>query len=113
MQSLNEADVNAEPFFGLGMSLAIHGDYEGAIECIEQAISLEQARPELRLCAGWIYYKLEKWDQVTECLDKCREICPRQEPYRSRCRQLRRATNYTKFIRGCQQWVHRIMTHKK
>ncbi|MFZ9010884.1 MAG: tetratricopeptide repeat protein [Anaerohalosphaeraceae bacterium] len=113
MQSLNEADVNAEPFFGLGMSLAVHGDYEGAIECMEQAICLEQTRPELRLCAGWIYYKLEKWDQVTECLDKCREICPRQEPYRSRCRQLRRATNYTKFIRGCQQWVHRIIRHKK
>lgn len=96
MQALNEADANGEPFFGLGMSLAIHGDYEGAIECIEQAIILEPTRPELRLCAGWIYYKLEKWDRVTECLGEC----PGQEPYRSRHRQLRRAARWA-------QWLHR------
>ena len=113
MQALNEADANGEPFFGLGMSLAIHGDYEGAAECIEQAICLEPTRPELRLCAGWIYYKLEKWDQVTECLGKCLEICPKQEPYRSRCRQLRRAALYAKTLRCFKQWIHRLLGRKK
>jgi tetratricopeptide (TPR) repeat protein len=113
MQSLNEANENGEPFFGLGMSLAIHGDYDGAAECIEQAICLEPTRPELRLCAGWIYYKLEKWDQVTECLAKCREICPKQEPYRSHCRQLRRAALYTKCVHRCKQWIHRFLRRNK
>ncbi len=95
MQALNEADVNGESFFGLGMSLAIHGDYEGAVECIEQAICLEPIRPELRLCAGWIYFKLEKWDQVAECLGQC----PERQPYRGRWRQLQRAVRYKKCLR--------------
>ena len=109
MQALNEADINGEPLFGLGMTLAIHGDYEGALECIDQAICLEPGRPELRLCAGWLHYKLENWPQVSQCLEKCREICPDHEPYRGHYRQLKRAATYTKNLRRCQQWLHRLL----
>ena len=105
MQALNEADVNGESFFGLGMSLAIHGDYEGAAECIEQAIALEPSRPELQLCAGWIYYKLEKWDQVTESLGQC----PKRQPYRGRYRQLERAMRYKKYLRRFRKLFGRFI----
>ncbi|MHC5146273.1 MAG: tetratricopeptide repeat protein [Planctomycetota bacterium] len=98
MQALNEGEANDEPFFGLGMSLAIHGDYAGALECLEQATALAPERVELRLCAGWIYYKLEQWGAVDECLEKCRVICPKQEPFSGRCRQLGRAVRYKKFM---------------
>ncbi len=108
MQALNEADANGEPFFGLGMSLAIHGDYEGAVECLEQAICLESTRPELRLCAGWIYYKLEKWDQVTDCLGQC----PKRQPHRGRCRQLQRAVRYKKCLRRLREWWSRFVPGK-
>ncbi len=112
MQALNEANTNDESFFGLGMSLAIHGDYEGGVECIERAICLEQNRPDLRLCAGWIYYKLEQWDKVGECLAKCREICPKQEPFRSRCRQLQRAMLITKIHQWCKRWMKRFTVRR-
>lgn len=106
MQALNEADVNGESFFGLGMSLAVHGDYEGAVECIEQAISLGPTRPELRLCAGWIYYKLEQWDQVTECLGEC----PDQEPYRSRYRHLQRLVRFNKCLCSFKNRIRRFLS---
>ena len=105
MQALNETDDNGESFFGLGMSLAIHGDYEGAAECIEQAIALEPPRPELRLCAGWIYYQLEKWDQVAEYLAEY----PERQPYRGRYRQLQRAVCYKKNLHRCQKWFSRLL----
>jgi tetratricopeptide (TPR) repeat protein len=104
MQALNEADANSDSFFGLGMSLAIHGDYEGALECLDQAIILQPDRFELRLCAGWIYYKLEKWDNVLECLGQC----PGQEPFRSRYQQLQRAVHYKKFLGRFRKLFERI-----
>lgn len=106
MQALNEADANGESFFGLGMSLAIHGDYEGAVECIEQAICLEPSRPELRLCAAWICYKLEKWDQVSEYLGEC----PKQEPYCGRWRGIKRAIRYKKCLLYLRRWLLPIRT---
>jgi tetratricopeptide (TPR) repeat protein len=101
MQALHEEDISDQAFFGLGMTLAAHGDYEGALECIEQAIARAPNRPELRLCAGWIHYKLQQWDAVEENIRKCRQIVPNQEPYRSRCRQLQRAARSKKFLDFC------------
>lgn len=94
MQALNEADANDESFFGLAMSLLIHGDYPGAVECIEHALALAPDRPELHLCAGWLYYKLGQWDQALECVRKCRRIYPKQQPYGNRCRALERAVRW-------------------
>ena len=107
MQALNEAEVSYEAFFGLGMSLAVHEDHEGALECIEQAIALAPNRPELRLCAGWLNYKLQRWNEVEENIGKCRQIHPTQEPYRSRCRQLLRAMRCKKLLLYCQKWYER------
>lgn len=101
MRSLNEGDGHYEPFFGLGMSLAIHGDYAGALECFEQAICFETTRPELWLSMGWLCYKLRQWDRVKACLQQCSW----QEPYRGRCRELQRAVRYQK----CLQWLTRWM----
>jgi len=109
MQTLNEGAANYEPFFGLGMSLAIHGDYAGAFECLEQAMALSPDRPELRLCAGWICYQLEKWDRVDECVTKCLDICRRQEPYRTHCRQLERAVWFRKRRNSLHKWFGRFM----
>ena len=106
MQALNEEDASYEAFFGLGMSLAVHGDYDGALECIEQAVMLAPNRPELRLCAGWLNYKLRRWDQAEENARRCRQIHPNQEPYRSRCRQLQRAVRWKKCLQRWQKMVN-------
>jgi tetratricopeptide (TPR) repeat protein len=91
MQSLNEGNNNQDCFFGLGMTLALHGDYAGAVECLDQAICLEPQSPKLLLCAGWLHYQQANWDLADQCVQKCQTIYPNQQPYRSRCRQLRRA----------------------
>ena len=98
IKALNETEVDYEPYFGLAMSLLIHGDYSGAFECIEQALALAPNRAELYLCAGWLHYKCGRWDQSLECVQRCRRIHPRQEPYRSRCQQLARAVRWSRFL---------------
>lgn len=101
MQALNEENVSDESFFGLGMSLLIHGDYHGAAECLEQALMLAPHRPELHLCAGWLHYKLGQWDQALASADRCRRLRPTQQPYKNRCRQLVRAIRYKQAL---QRW---------
>jgi tetratricopeptide (TPR) repeat protein len=110
MQALNEGENNHEPFFGLAMSLAIHGDYEGALECIEQSVMLAPNRPELRLCAGWLNCKLQRWDQAEENVCECNQIHRNQEPYRTRCRQLQRAVRWKKRLQNWQEIVNTIRT---
>lgn len=108
MQALNEGENNHQAFFGLGMSLAIHGDYDGALECIEQAVALASNRSELRLCAGWLYYKLRRWDQAEEHVRKCLQIHPTQEPYRTRCRRILRAIRYKKCLETCRNLFNTV-----
>lgn len=105
MQALNESDISAECFFGLGMTLAIHGDYPGAIECIDQAVVIQPANPDLLLCAGWIHYRMEQWDSAIQCVKKCMAICPKQQPYRGRCRQLRRAVSVGRLFEKAPTWI--------
>ncbi|MEN8127732.1 MAG: tetratricopeptide repeat protein [Planctomycetota bacterium] len=112
MQALNEAEINDEAFFGLGMSLAVYGDYDGAIECVEQAICLEPDKAELQLCAGWINYQLGQWDQAAEHVRKCRQIHPDQEPYRGRSRELMRVIRCGKFLESAHRLFGRIFPSK-
>lgn len=108
MQALNESESNHEAFFGLGMSLAIHNDYVGALECVEQAIMRAPNRPELRLCAGWLNYKLRRWELADQNALRCRQIHRNQEPYRTRCRQLQRAVRWKRCLQCCRRILGRV-----
>ncbi|MCI0498857.1 MAG: tetratricopeptide repeat protein [Planctomycetales bacterium] len=98
MQVLNGAGTHDGAFYGLGMALAIHGDYKGAVDCVEQALCVNSSRPDWLLAAGWLYYKLEKWLQADECVQKCRRLHRGRQPWQARCRCLQRAVRCKKIL---------------
>ncbi|MBL7214975.1 MAG: tetratricopeptide repeat protein [Phycisphaerae bacterium] len=98
LKILEQEDSNDDVFFGLAVSLAMGGEYEGALQCLKQAMRLSPDKPELLLCAGWICYRLEKWTHGLGYAKKCHIAYPNQEPWRSQCRKLKRAILFEKTL---------------
>lgn len=104
LQILEQEDSNADVFFGLGAALAMGGEYDGALQCIKQAIRLNPNKPELMLTAGWMCHRRKKWLQGLHYVEKCRAVYPNQEPWKSRCRELKRAILFEKRIEKIKSW---------
>lgn len=98
LKILEQDDSNEDVFFGLAISLARGGEYEGAMQCLKQAIRLCPNRPELLLCAGWLCYRLKKWVHGLCYAKKCQTAYPNQQPWKSRCRELKRAIYFRKVF---------------
>ena len=113
IQALAEVESDYEPYFGLSMTLLVHGDYSGAFDCIEQALMLDANRAELYLCAGWLHYKLAQWDAALDCVQRCRQIHPKQQPYRSRCQQLAKSIRWNRFLETGRTFLSRFSNRKK
>lgn len=95
---LEQDDSNSDVFFGLGISLAMSTEYEGALQCIKQAIRVDSNRPELLLCAGWLCCRMKKWTHALAYAKKCQSAYPNQQPWHSRCRELKRAILLNKLM---------------
>lgn len=107
MQVFNEGCVDYRAFWGLGMSLAIHGDYESALQCIQQALALEPNRPELLLAAGWLSFKLGDLESAAEFACWCtRHHCNRQ-PMKGRTDRLNRAIRFQTWFQKMRSWFKR------
>lgn len=109
MQILNEAGTHEGAFYGLGMTLAVHGDYEGALHCVEQALCVNSSRPDWLLAAGWLCYQLEEWPQAAECIRKCLQLHPSRQPWRNQCRRLQRAIRVKKIISAARSIFSRFI----
>ena len=108
LRILEQGDSDSGSFFGLSISLAMKGEYESGLLSLRQAIRLSPDKPELRLCAGWICYKLGKWRQALCYVRKCQNICQNRQPWQSQCRELKKAILFRKNvskIAGFVQWL--------
>ncbi len=108
LQILDQDDTSNQAFFGLGISLALNAEYQGALECLNHAIQLKPQKPELLLCAGWVCCKLQLWQQGTQYIRQCQAIHPNVEPWRGRCRELKKAIRINKIIQKMRDFIHRF-----
>ncbi len=110
LQALELGDPEPNTYYGLAVSLAMGGEYDGAIQCLKQAMRLNPDKPELLLCAGWISYHRRKWAQALHYVKKCQSIYPGQQPWRDRCRQLRRVILLDRIGERLKAgWVRRLL----
>ena len=98
LKALEQESSDDDVFFGLAVSLAMDAEYDGALQCLKQAIRLRRNRPALLLCAGWVCYRLGKWRQALRYVKRCRNISRSCQPWRSRCRELQWAILCKKII---------------
>jgi len=98
LRIMEQGDSDSSSFFGLSMSLAIRGEYERGLLSLRQAIRLSPDKPELRLCAGWICYKLGKWQRALCYVRKCRDLSRNRQPWRNQCRELKKAILFKKNL---------------
>jgi tetratricopeptide (TPR) repeat protein len=109
MQIFNDGNVDFRAFQGLAMSLILHGDYESALHCIDQALKIEPVRPELLLAAGWLCLKLDDLENAAVFTDKCNSAHRSQQPFRSRTNQLKRAIWLKKTRRTIQTRIRTLL----
>ncbi|MHC5082569.1 MAG: tetratricopeptide repeat protein [Planctomycetota bacterium] len=109
LQVLDQDSKNYSPYYGLGMSLAMTGEFTGALQCLKHAIRLDSKRPELLICAGWICYKLEKWKHGLKYVRKCLRLYPDRQPYKTRCKELQRAILYERSCHKVRGIFDRIL----
>ncbi len=109
LQILDRDDSNEDAFFGLGVSMALNAEYEGASECFNHAIQLDPDRPEIVLCAAWTCCKLRLWTQALEYVRQCQATHSRFEPYRSRCRELKRSILFRKTVEKLSLLIRRLV----
>ncbi len=107
LQVLERAEANESVFYGLGMSLAMGGEYESALRCVRHAVRLNPKRPEILLCAGWLSFKLEKWSHAIWYAVKCQVISRGRQPYRSRCLELKRSAVWAAIRRKISKNISR------
>jgi tetratricopeptide (TPR) repeat protein len=93
LQVLEMDHEHEKAFFGLGTSLAAAGQYENALQCLKHAMRLARGNRDLLLSAGWLCLKLGKWAQAVHYAQRCLTLSPCQQPYRSRCNELKRAVH--------------------
>lgn len=91
---LEESEGSDNVFYGLGMSLAMSGEYEGARRCLRHAIRLNPKHADALLSAGWVCYKMDKWAQALWYGIKCQAVSRGRQPYRSQCRKLKKSVLY-------------------
>lgn len=91
LRALEEADAGDSVFYGLGMSLAMGGEYGGAMRCLRHAIQLNPTQPDSLLCAGWLCYKMKKRPQAMWYAMKCQVVSRGCQPYRRRCQELKKS----------------------
>lgn len=111
LQVLEQDDGNADVYFGLAVSLAMGGEYAGALQSLKRAMRLKPDQPELLLCAGWVCCQRRRWAHALYYVRKCQAVYPEQEPWRSRCRELKRTIILSRFIAKIKagRWVRWFM----
>ncbi len=99
LRVLEEADGSDNVFFGLGVSLAMSAEYEGAMRCLRHAIHLNPKRADSLICAGWLCFKMKKWSRALWYVIKCSRVSANRQPYRRQCRKLKKSILFAMFTR--------------
>ena len=74
----------------LGLCLALREEYEGAEQCVRQAIGLEPDNPDYHIAGAWLSLRQRQWDLAVRRADLALEIGPGNRPLRKACREIRR-----------------------
>jgi len=88
LQALDVEHEEARAFSGLGVAMALRGEYAAGRQCLEQALRLGEGDAVTLLSAAWMCCQLEDWDAARGYAARSRALSCEQEPYRSACRTL-------------------------
>ncbi|MCE5184778.1 MAG: tetratricopeptide repeat protein [Planctomycetaceae bacterium] len=108
LQALEQDNQQGIAFFGLGAALAVSGQYDNALQCLKHSIRINNTNRDSLLCAGWLSFKLGKWALALKYAQKCRALSPDQQPYKSRCRELKRAVYTQLAIKKAKTLLQRV-----
>ncbi|MHC4552582.1 MAG: tetratricopeptide repeat protein [Planctomycetota bacterium] len=108
LQVLEQAEADDSVFYGLGMSLAVGGEYESAAQCLRHAIRLNRTNPELLICAAWLSCKMKEWTRAYYFAVKCQIICKGRQPWLKHCRQIKKSA----MLHLAKSKIRRFFTRK-
>lgn len=112
LQVLEQDNHHYKAFFGLSASLAAIDQHESALQCLRHAIRLDNRNRDMLLSAGWLAFKLGKWAHAITYARKCCKLSPDQQPYKSRCRELKRAVIKGVVVEKTKRLLSGILPNK-
>lgn len=78
-----DVEKDSRAFSGLGMALALRGEFAGARQCLEQSLRLNNEDAATLLKTAWMCCRLEDWDAAKTYTARARAVCGSREPYQS------------------------------
>ena len=88
LQALDLEHEDPRAFSGLGVALALRGEYAGGRQCLEQSLRLHDDNPTTLLNAAWMCCRLEDWEAAGVYAARSQSLQGSREPYRSACKSI-------------------------
>jgi tetratricopeptide (TPR) repeat protein len=88
LQALDLEHEDPRAFSGLGVALALRGEYAGGRQCLEQSLRLNDDNPMTLLNAAWMCCRLEDWEAAGVYAARSQSLSGSREPYRSACKSI-------------------------
>ena len=101
LQTLDMERQEPRAFSGLGVALALRGEETAGLQCLEQALRLNDEDAVSLLSAAWICCRMMEWDAAAKYTARSRAIHGVYEPYRSACRMVEKEIKTGQFS---QRW---------
>jgi tetratricopeptide (TPR) repeat protein len=78
LRVVDQDQTNYEAFYYMGKSLAMQGEFEGAVHFFEYAMELGSDDPQLFLDAVEVYYDTAQYELAEKTVDSARNVCDDQ-----------------------------------
>jgi tetratricopeptide (TPR) repeat protein len=86
LQTLDMERQEPRAFSGLGVALTLRGEGGAGLQCLEQALRLNDQDAVSLLSAAWICCRMKDWDAAAKYTATSRILRGRFEPYRTACK---------------------------